>query len=92
MHPGTSLVDAIRMQPWATMRSEDGESSGWREGRPMNAQSLNAQIASGVARAWPTMTTQDAENDAGPSQFQRNTLPLNAAVQASSNVQRPWSA
>lgn len=31
-------------------------------------------------RAWPTPTKQDAENTAGPSQFNRNSLPLNTAV------------
>lgn len=34
--------------------------------------SLSAQ-----AKAWPTVTTQDAKNNAGPSQFRRNTKPLN---------------
>jgi len=29
---------------------------------------------------WPTPTMQDGENTAGPSQFRRNSLPLNAAV------------
>jgi hypothetical protein len=29
---------------------------------------------------WPTPTAQDAANDGGPSQFDRNSLPLNAAV------------
>ena len=29
---------------------------------------------------WPTPTTQDAENNGGPSQFERNMLPLNAMV------------
>jgi hypothetical protein len=29
---------------------------------------------------WPTPTRQDAANDGGPSQFERNSLPLNAAV------------
>jgi hypothetical protein len=28
----------------------------------------------------PTVTTQDGKNNAGPSQFERNTLPLNAQV------------
>lgn len=31
---------------------------------------------------WPTVTVQDAENCAGPSQFNRNSLPLNTAVVA----------
>jgi len=30
---------------------------------------------------WPTPTTQDAANNGGPSQHDRNTLPLNALVQ-----------
>jgi hypothetical protein len=29
---------------------------------------------------WPTPTVQDAENDAGPSQWERNSDPLNVAV------------
>ena len=29
---------------------------------------------------WPTPTTQDGENNAGPSQWRRKSLPLNAAV------------
>lgn len=32
------------------------------------------------ALAWPTPTVQDSENTAGPSQFERNSLPLNALV------------
>lgn len=34
---------------------------------------------SGAVKMWPT-TTQDAENLAGPSQFNRNSYPLNVAV------------
>ena len=29
---------------------------------------------------WPTPTVQDSENNGGPSQFNRNSLPLNASV------------
>lgn len=29
---------------------------------------------------WPTPTTQDGENDGGPSQYKRNSIPLNALV------------
>ena len=32
------------------------------------------------ARRWPTPTVQDASNDAGPSQWTRNSVPLNVAV------------
>ena len=31
-------------------------------------------------KLWPTPTVQDSENDGGPSQFNRNTVPLNAVV------------
>jgi hypothetical protein len=30
--------------------------------------------------SWPTATVQDAKNDAGPSQWERNSDPLNVAV------------
>jgi len=33
-----------------------------------------------AAAMWPTPTTQDASNNGGPSQYQRNSLPLNAAA------------
>lgn len=33
-----------------------------------------------VVKMWPTPTVQDASNDGGPSQFERNSVPLNAAV------------
>jgi len=33
-----------------------------------------------VPAMWPTPTTQDASNNGGPSQYERNSLPLNAAA------------
>jgi len=33
-----------------------------------------------AVKMWPTPTKQDGENNGGPSQFSRNTIPLNAAV------------
>ena len=36
--------------------------------------------AQGKVRAWPTPTKQDGENCAGPSQWNRNSDPLNVAV------------
>jgi hypothetical protein len=38
-----------------------------------------------AAKMWPTVTVQDASNNAGSSQFDRNSLPLNAAVGGSLN-------
>jgi hypothetical protein len=40
-----------------------------------------ANILEWVAyQMWPTPTAQDASNDGGPSQYKRNSLPLNAAA------------
>jgi len=33
-----------------------------------------------VKNIWPTVTVQDSENNGGLSQYDRNTIPLNAAV------------
>lgn len=58
---------------------------GWDEGRPESAGIVGGSDAAlggdepGVALL-PTPTTQDASNCAGPSQFERNTVPLNAEV------------
>lgn len=35
-----------------------------------------------AVKHWPTPTTQDAANNGGPSQWDRNSLPLNTAVKA----------
>lgn len=37
-------------------------------------------IASGSSQWWPTLIAQDAKNDGGPSQYERNSLPLNVMV------------
>jgi hypothetical protein len=42
-------------------------------------QTLERQVG-GRGTLLPTPTTQDASNTAGPSQFERNSLPLNTAV------------
>jgi hypothetical protein len=38
-------------------------------------------------KVWPTITAQDAKNNGGASQFQRNTKPLN--VEATLHCSRP---
>lgn len=40
-------------------------------------------------KTWPTPTKQDGENDGGPSQFNRNTPPLNAVVKTWPTPKRP---
>lgn len=41
---------------------------------------LPLQVLTASASAWPTPTQQDGENDAGPSQWERNSFPLNVAA------------
>ena len=49
-----------------------------------NREGLSATSGNGLAtvvknpKLWPTPTKQDAHNNAGPSQMERNTKPLNA--------------
>ncbi len=41
-----------------------------------------SESGSSASMSWPTPTQQDGENTAGPSQMDRNSLPLNTAVVA----------
>lgn len=85
------------MQPWPTPDAatfNDGqtiEAYQARKARELekgyNGNGGGTPLAMAVTleeTAWPTPTVQDGENDAGPSQFERNSLPLNAAVMS------PW--
>ncbi len=58
--------------------------NGRDEGRPESAGVVGgfdaAVSGDGHVDLLPTPTTQDGSNNGGPSQFQRNTLPLNAEV------------
>lgn len=77
-HRGTkdSLHSAVKM--WPTPLAQLA-----KHGGPSPAQEHRDGLDSAVFRAekmWPTPTMQDGENTAGPSQFRRNSLPLNAAV------------
>jgi hypothetical protein len=58
---------------WPTPTAEDSQCKG---NHPGAVDSLHAAV-----KLWPTTpTVQDAENDGGPSQFERNSVPLNAMV------------
>jgi len=48
-------------------------------------QNLSEQIQITERGLWPTPTTQDASNNGGPSQHERNSKPLNAEVGGSLN-------
>jgi hypothetical protein len=70
--PLVPLTGGTGYGSWPTPRREDSEQTGGHRGKP---DTLTAP-----ARTWPTPTVQDAENNAGPSQYKRNSLPLNAAI------------
>ena len=62
------LVDQVNNpRMWPTPLASDGEK--------MGHGNLDHTV-----RMWPTPTVQDAENNGGPSQYERNSLPLNAQV------------
>lgn len=71
---------------WPTPTEGDSRSSGSRNlpGSKAHAGvSLTDAVTTGdstTSRRWPTPTTQDASNDGGPSQYDRKSVPLNAAV------------
>ena len=63
---------------WRSPQSSDGE-GGVMEIRPESAGKYKLRDEAQIA-GWPTITVQDSENCAGPSQEGRNTLPLNTLV------------
>jgi len=75
-----------RRNKWPTPTASDANGAGSRnlEGSKAHAGvSLTDAVRTGnstTPRRWPTPTVQDAANNGGPSQFDRNSLPLNAAV------------
>jgi hypothetical protein len=68
------MAAAMWLTPRAQETSESQETFIKRNGDRTDRcfGSLSAQV-----KSWPTVTTQDAKNNAGPSQFKRNTRPLN---------------
>jgi len=58
---------------WNTSRATDGDHGGPN-------QTGGALPADAAKAGWSTPTVQDSNNTGGPSQFNRNTLPLNAEV------------
>lgn len=66
------LPQAVNMWRTPVARDHHPNGTGFQPGR-------TTQLAHQVMR-WPTPTAQDAENDGGPSQYDRNSVPLNAMV------------
>lgn len=74
-----SLPTAVRM--WHTPRAnENGESSASFVKRNADRGEHCFSGLTAQARMFPTPTVQDSENDGGPSQYNRNSVPLNALV------------
>ncbi|QOI67686.1 methyltransferase [Arthrobacter phage Orcanus] len=68
---------APRLLPTPEAKLSDAGPDFARAGR---AGSGGDDLTTTVARLFPTPTTQDGSNNGGPSQFLRNTPPLNTAV------------
>jgi hypothetical protein len=87
---GRSRPSNLREQiVWPTPRAQKTSSENpesWKA-RQQAGQVSTPPLAM-AAIMWPTVTTQDAKNNAGPSQFERNTKPLN--VEATLHAQRPF--
>ena len=74
------LESAVRMVPTPTVNdSRSGANATATRTNPDSKHHAGTTLVDYV-RLWPTPTTQDASNNGGPSQFSRNSLPLNAAV------------
>ncbi len=79
---------------WPTPRAQKVSSEkvdSWQKRR--NAGKVATSPLPLAAAMWPTITAQDAKNNAGASQFQRNTKPLN--VEAALHCSHPdgdWSS
>ncbi|HSE46192.1 MAG TPA: hypothetical protein VLA89_12770 [Gemmatimonadales bacterium] len=63
--------------PSATAYGSSGNGTKHPNGPTKGRPSLETMAARNL---WPTPTAQDAKNDGGPSQWERNTQPLNVAV------------
>jgi hypothetical protein len=70
--PRPTLAKAAKL--WPTPRANDPEKRG-----DFNANDPRNGLP-GAVKLWPTPTVQDASNNGCPSQMERHTLPLNAAV------------
>jgi hypothetical protein len=76
--PLAPLTAGIESGLWRTPQAGEGNGGG-QDPERRKAGGHSVYLRDQV-KAWPTPTAQDASNDGGPSQFERNSLPLNAAV------------
>lgn len=71
--------------PTSSMMTEQDLSQAMTAGNGKNRKAYQeSKILAGWPAGWPTPTVQDSSNNAGPSQFQRNSEPLNVMVHGQS--------
>jgi DNA (cytosine-5)-methyltransferase 1 len=77
----TQAVEAERQKPGIITRRypTPAASEGFNRRKALPAKGRNDGLET-AAKYWPTPTAQDASNNAGSSQYDRNSLPLNAAI------------
>jgi hypothetical protein len=83
---GKSISLAMRVKMWPTPRATDGPNGTVSQsaGALRNIQKRGGTLSE-VVQFFPTPTVQDASNNGGPSQYDRNSLPLNALIGGSLN-------
>ena len=72
---------------WPTPDTGESLSGHGRRGISRNPRHQSANSLEARVRQWPTPTVQDASNNGGPSQSQRNTPPLNSVAGGALNPQ-----
>lgn len=80
---GGNLLNQMAQRMWPTPRAgktTDEDEASWMARHARG--DVSTPPLSLAVKMWPTPTTQDAANNGGPSQYQRNSLPLNTAVMA----------
>jgi hypothetical protein len=72
--PNASVAnDGETLESWLARRERTKQTAA-------NGNGFGMQLTQQVRMDWPTPTVQDGENNAGASQFDRNTQPLNVRV------------
>lgn len=79
-----TLTAAVRNWPIAT--ASDAHTDNLSSTQQKDGSMHSVTLPQAVTRDWPTPTGQDGANTAGPSQLERNSLPLNTAVVAWSGL------
>ena len=97
-HPGTSLTDATKEWSTPTRAQPGGNVERFVERKRIHNRKGGSNIGEAVtdlqmqATLWATPTEQDSSNNAGPSQWDRNSDPLNVEAQKFEHGQTPSPA